>query len=256
MSIDTYFYDAQLKRYVTQMLSIFTGLKVSGGINDKNDGTRLISVPVIYGSKDRVVAAIIAGNTQNKMLKLPIMSGYMSSLDLAPERRKAVNMERSTSYAGTNLGTFPDNIRVTRQLMPVPYNATIDLSIYSSSTEQQFEILEQILMMFDPDVQVQLTDGAFDWTKLTTIELVGINFNENYPMATDRRAVQTTLQFKVPIYISAPADVKANWIKTILLRIGVVSGTIDRTNISGQLDAEGVPYETIVSIDDFELPEA
>ena len=42
-------------------------------------------------------------------------------------------------------GIFPDDLTVVKRAMPVPYDATIELSIYASNTQQMHQMLEQIL---------------------------------------------------------------------------------------------------------------
>ena len=140
--------------------------------------------------------------------------------------------------------------------MPVPYNALMDLSIFTSNRDEHLQILEQILMFFDPILQIQINDDTFDWTKITTIELLSINYEENYPSGTDRRIIQTTLSFMVPIYVAVPAKMKNNWIKEINLRVGLVSqSTQGSHNIIAELDDLDFEYENIFSLDDFDLPE-
>jgi len=54
-----YFYDGQIRRYVTQFMRIFIGFQYKTG-----DG-ELRHVPVMYGDMTRQVAAIIKENSEN-----------------------------------------------------------------------------------------------------------------------------------------------------------------------------------------------
>ena len=85
--ISNYFFDNQLRAYMLQFVSIFYGLKVQTG-KGECDEPEFISVPVVIGHRDRVVAAINAGNTQNRVFSLPTMSVHLTGLAMAPERRK------------------------------------------------------------------------------------------------------------------------------------------------------------------------
>ena len=249
-----YFFDDQLRAYILQFMAIFAGLKVNiGKLDDREAG--LIPVHLAYGPKDRVAASIIGDNTQNKPIRLPAMSAYLSSIDLSPDRRKGVGTVRREVFMPSG-GQFPDDIKTIEQLMPVPYNTIMDLSIYTSNRDEHHQILEQIFMFFDPVLQVQKSDDSFDWAKITTVELVGINFEENYPSGTDRRIIQTTLQFVVPIYIAVPAKVKSNYIADINLRVGLVSAsTTGSHNIIAELDDLNFEYDKLFDLDDLELPE-
>jgi hypothetical protein len=83
------------------------------------------------------------------------------------------------------------------------------------------QILEQILVLFNPDLQIQKSDAPFDWTKLTSVELTDISNEENYPSGADRRIIQWTLTFKMPIFLSIPMGVKDDLVRKIVLQIGV-----------------------------------
>jgi hypothetical protein len=245
--INTYWYDGQLRAYMLQFATIFSGLKVQTG-KGECDEQQFISVPCVSGSKDRVVAALFSGNTKNRVFSLPIMSFYVQGLEVAPERRKvqAFVDQRVTMKAG---GVFPDDLTVVKRAMPVPYNLTMELSIFASNAQQMHQILEQILVLFNPDIQIQKSDAPFDWTKLTSVELTDISNEENYPSATDRRIIQWTLTFRMPIFISVPMGVKDDLVRKVIIQIGVG----DYTGIS-EVDADGeiIPFGTPVARLDFD----
>jgi len=244
-----YYYDAQFKRLLVQFLAIFTSIKVTSGKTNELDN-RFIDVMVKSGSSSRVVAAIKADNTQNKVIRLPMIAGHVQAIELAPDLRKGTLTERSTSYMPSG-GTFPDDIRSVQQVMPVPYWMFFDLNIFSSSQEQHWEIMEQILMIFDPTLSIQTSDDPFDWTRMKEIELTGISGDDNIP-GVDRKIIQTTLNFKAPIYISAPAQILNNYIAEIRLRVGAVTNLDPIAGIS-ELDQQGVEYDTIAKLSNLDL---
>ena len=249
-----YFYNAQIRNYILQFMAIFSDFKVQVGKNDTRDEA-LIPAYLSYGAKDRVVASIFADNTQNKPIRLPALSAYMNSIDLAPDRRKGVGVVRRETYMPTG-GMFPDDITTVEQLMPIPYLTNMELSIWTSNRDEHLQLLEQIFMFFDPILQIQTSDDTFDWTKITTVELTGIRFEENYPSGADRRVIQTTLDFAMPIYIATPAKLKNNFIKKIFTRIGLIStATTGSREILAELDAQGFEYEKLFDLDDLDLPE-
>jgi len=247
-----FWYDEQLKRYLIQFMAIFADMNVRVGWTDDKE-PRLIKVPIFSGSKDRVAAAIKAENTNNKPIRLPLFHATIRSFDLMPERRKGIPTQRRSTIMPTG-GLFPDDVKVIEQRMPVPYKLTMELGVWASNKDQQFQIMEQIMMIFNPMLQIQTSDEITDWTKITSVELVGIRPEENLPAGTDRRLLQTTLEFEVPIHISAPAEVHKRYVRDIYLRVGAVS--TDATNsydIIGELDAQGIPYELNFSVDDIDL---
>ncbi len=242
--INHYFFDNQIKSYVLQFASIFYGLQVRTG-KGKCGEEQMITVPVVVGNKDRVVAAIMAGNTSNRVFSLPTLSIHLSALALAPERRRTPGMLDQRTHMRVG-GVFPDDLTVIKRAMPVPYNATIELTLYASSTQQRDQILEQILVLFNPDVQIQKSDGEFDWTRLTKVELIDISNEENYPSSTDRRMIVWTLTFEVPIYLSIPLGVKDDLVRKIIIQIGSLdSMVVNEVDVDGQILPFGNPLARI-----------
>lgn len=249
---DGYFYNQQLKSYILQFMAIFSGTQVMVGKRDSQED-RLISVPIHYGAQDRVVASIVAGNTQNTPLRLPVMSAYVRGLSMATGRMAGTGTERRKAYVPVG-GLVPDDIQVIHQRKPVPYDLDIELSMYVSNSDQLFQILEQILPLFDPQLNIQTSDGAFDWKRLTHVLLTGIQVESNYPIGTDRRIIQSTLTFSIPIYIDTPAQVRTDFISKIYLRVGAVdSAAVDNFEIVADLDGQGIPYQNILSSGDLTI---
>lgn len=242
--IEHFYYDGQLRQYLLQFVSIFHGLKVQTGIGECGE-TELISVPIVIGNKDRVVAAISSGNTNNRSFSLPTMSAYMSAIAKADDRRKAPGLidQRVTMKTG---GIFPDDLTVVKRVMPVPYNVTMELSIYASNTQQMHQILEQILVLFNPDLQIQKSDGPFDWTKLTNVTLEDISNEENYPSGTDRRIIVWTLTFTFPIWLGIPMGIKDDLVRKVIIQIGDLSTmSINEVDETGNLTPFGTPFARI-----------
>lgn len=247
-----YWYDEQLKRYFVQFAAIFADMLVQVGWREDNE-PRMVKVPIYSASKDRVVAAIKAENTQNKLIRFPAFTTRIVNFDLMPERRKSPGGERRNTMMPTG-GLFPDDLKVVQQRMPVPYKLTMELGIWVSNMDQHFQIMEQIMMLFNPTLQIQRSEEVTDWTSITSVELVGISPEENFPAGTDRRLINTTMSFEVPIHISAPANVHDKYVKDIYMRIGAVSQSATSSyDIVGELDSQNLPYELVFSLDDIDV---
>src|SRR5271157_2651368 len=218
--INFYYYDSQLRNYLLQFCNIFAGMQVKTGKGTCEE-PEFITVPIAIGSRDRVVAAIQSGNTQNKPFSLPTMAAHMTGLVRGP--RKGIGVVDRRTYLPEG-GVFPDDLKVAERSMPIPYIMSVELSVYASNTTQLHQILEMLLLIFDPAIQIQKTDAAFDWTKITTVEMVGINNEENYPPGGDRRSLIWSFNFDMPIYISAPMDIKEEIVRTIIIRLGNLQG--------------------------------
>lgn len=250
--LDGFYYNKQITNYILQFMAIFTGLQVMVGKSIGED-ERLISVPLHYGHKDRVVAAILADHTQNAAIRLPTMSAYLRNLRLAENRMKGTGTERRTAYVPTG-GLVPDDIKVVHQRMPVPYDLHLDLHIYTSNTDQHFQILEQILPLFDPQLQLQVDDTPFNWTRLNHVKLTDINTETNHPIGTDKRMIQATISFEMPVYIDTPADIRRDFIEQIYLRIGAIdSSTVNNYDIIAELDQQNINYDLAASAESLPL---
>lgn len=239
--IRNYYYNQQLKKFIVGFANIFTGLNVHTGMDGCGEISEL-EVPIIYGSRDRVVTALGASNTQNKQYTLPMMACYQSGLEMDPNRMKGVNqVDRRTYLEQGNV--FPTDIKAIKRVMPVPYNMQMELAIHASNTDQLYQILEQILIMFDYDLQLQFNDAPFDWSRITSLFLTGINNEENYPAGIDRRMLIWTLTFTLPIWLSPPVEVRRDIIQAIMLRIGDLAELkLDEIDENGNLAPFTTPW--------------
>lgn len=245
--ISHYYYNAQLKRFIVGFANIFTGLKVRTGSDACGPGDIAeIDVPIVYGSKDRVVAAIAASNTQNRQYSLPMMACYMTGLEMAPDRMKGVNQTDRRTYLQQG-DVFPTDVKVLERVMPVPYNMQMELSIHASNTDQMFQINEQILILFDYDMQVQFNDAPFDWTRLSSVFLLSLANEENYPVGTERRQIIWTYSFNLPVWLSPPASVRRDLIRAISIRLGDLSDLhLDELDAEGNLAPFTQPFSTTI----------
>ncbi len=217
--IHNYYYNKQLKNWIIQFSSIFAGLQVCTG-TDENTGEMLLEdCSVRYGSADRVVSAINSKNTQNALLKFPMLSVYMRNINLAPERKKGNRWvdQRVTMPVG---GVFPDDLQSTTRVMPIPYDLEMEVTMIASNMDEAMQILEQLLILFDPDLQIQKSDDINDMGAITTVEMTGISNEENHPPGQERRKIIWTFTFKLPIWLGLPMDVKSEIVKRIKIQFG------------------------------------
>jgi hypothetical protein len=132
--------------------------------------------------------------------------------------------------------TTQGNAFTIERLMPVPYKLSINLDIWTSNTNQKMQLLEQILTLFNPSLEVQSTDNYIDWTSLSVIELDSIQWSSRtIPVGTENPIDVATLRFSLPIWISSPAKVK---------KLGVVERIV-----AGIFDARGDAANSITDND-------
>lgn len=216
-----YWYDEQLKRYILQFMAIFDSMKIAIGKNDFNSQTNLIKVPIRYAGVDRVVDAILAGNTQNKPPRFPLFAAKLLNITKAPDAQKGTGAISTRVYLPKG-GTFPDNLKVVRRRVPTPYRLDFELNLFTTNEDQRFQITEQILSIFDPLIQIQTSDNAFDWSKITELYLDDVGFDDNYPSAQDKRFIVTNFKFYTIGWLSLPENYKSDFIKSIYLKLSTI----------------------------------
>jgi len=247
----TYHYDGQFKRILTQFLAVFTCIKVASGKTNELE-PRFIEVQVKHGSSDRVVAAIKAHQTQNGVVRLPMIAGHITNVDLDSSLMKGTRVERKSVKMPSG-GVFPSDLKTYTQVMPVPYRVQFELNIFASNLDQHWEMLEQLLLWFDPTLELTTSDEVMNWGRISMLRLDSVNFDESIP-GTERRFVQSTLNFSAPVYLSAPTEVSNDYINEIKMRVGAVNSLTPVEDALAQLDADGVEYDTIARLGDLELP--
>ena len=76
----TFFYDKKIKRFLSQIISVFSYFEVEFG--DDNSGNPVYRrVPVKYATNDKMTASILKNNSENTMLNVPAMSVYITGLE-------------------------------------------------------------------------------------------------------------------------------------------------------------------------------
>lgn len=232
-----FFYDAQLRRYIAQTMRMLSGFKTRAA-----DGTEKV-VPVLYGDMSRQVASLIRDNSENKIPSAPRISMYISDMQLDRTRLADATYVNKLNIRERNIDedsgeyTTEQGVNYTiERLMPTPYMLTLKADIWSTNTDQKLQILEQILVLFNPSFEIQTTDNYVDWTSLTTIMLNDIVFsNRSIPVGTESEIDVATLTFETPIWITTPGKLKRlGVIQTVIANIFNESGDVDPLFISGK----------------------
>jgi len=226
-----FFYDGQIRRYVTQFMRIFIGFKYEAGDGEQR------SVPVMYGDMSRQVANIIKENSENKMPSVPRVACYISSLEMDTTRLSDATFTSKMHIRERKWDTDSSEVVYTgeqganytvERLMPTPFKLRMKADIWSSNTDQKLQLLEQILVLFNPALEIQTTDNYIDWTSLSSIYLSTLNFtSRTIPAGTDSDIDVCTVEFEMPVWISPPAKVKKlGIIQTIIANIFTEDGDV------------------------------
>lgn len=248
-----FYHGDHIYNYVLQFMAIFSGLQVSIGKNDFETEQNTIYVPIRYGTTDKTVEWIISSQTDNKPLRLPIIAAKIEGIELAPELRKGMRQESANTHLPRG-GSLPDDMKTIRQRQPNPCRIMFNLSVFSSNTKNRYEIMEQILRLFTPDLQIYTSDDFKDHYKITKVELVSIGLEDEYPMGTANPTMVDTYQFMTVAYIQAPIDMKESYVKSIHLRLDAISG-LPASEAVVELNNIGNSGDILFDVDDMDIPE-
>jgi hypothetical protein len=238
-----FFYDDQIRRFLLQFTRIFSNFQIEYGREANSDAAALLRVPVRYGDSSRNAQTIIQENSANSLPATPLMTFYVAALDYDRPRmqepyfvsRFAVK-QRTYDTVSETYETTQGNAFTIERLMPVPYKLTLNLDIWTSNTNQKMQLLEQILTLFNPALEIQSTDNYIDWTSLSVVELESTQWtSRTIPMGTENPIDICTLRFNVPIWISSPAKIK---------KLGVVERVI-----ASIYDAQGDASNAVLNND-------
>lgn len=216
-----HYYDGQIRRYLTQLIRMMSGFSY------RNSSGEVTAVPVMYGDLTRQVGSVLRDNSENRMPTAPRMALYVSSLELDTSRladssyvNRVSIREREYDESGQEYLNREGRNYTVERLMPTPYTLTVSVDVWSTNTDQKLQILEQIMMLFNPSLELQTTDNYLDWTSLTSVYLSGVTWSSrSIPQGTESEIDVATLEFETPIWIAPPAKVK---------RLGVITEIISR----------------------------
>lgn len=223
-----YFYDEQIRKYLTQFMRILGGFSVKTG-KDRDGNESYIQVPVRYGDINRMAAHILKNQSENMMNTVPFISCYVTDLQISAERRSnpthvskvQVYEKKIDQETGDYIEGEVGNTYTVERYMPVPYDLTVQVDIWTSNTDQKLQLIEQLLVLFNPSINLKSNSNPFDWSNLTYTELVNVIWSvRQVPQGTDDIIDVAALNFTIPVLINPPAKVKRQTlIHTILNEI-------------------------------------
>jgi len=226
-----FFYDSQIRRLILQVARTFGGFVVETG-QGANGKKQFRQVPARYGEMSRMIGHILRQMSENKTLYTPFISVYITSINMAPDRRQNPFLirtdqvdERKFDQEKQEYGTTLGDRFTLKRHMPVPYNFTFQVDIWTSNIEQKMQLIEQIMMLFNPAQKLQSSDNPLDWTAITDIEMQDtISWtSKSVPLGTDEQIDVSSMQFLIPYWINPPVELrKRKVIETIINNIRAV----------------------------------
>lgn len=235
-----FWYDGQLKRYITQFM------RVMSNFSYKDAKGQLVRIPVRYGDMNRQVAQILKKNSENTIPSAPFIACYISDIQFDLPRLQdptfvsKIHIRERAFDTNTNsyLNTQGANYTIER-IMPSPYQLTLRADIWTTNTDQKMQFWEQIAVLFNPSLEIQTTDNYVDWTSLSVLTLDSqIWSSRSIPQGVEQDIDILSMTFKAPIWITPPAKVK---------KLGIITKIItDITTLApGQIDSDFSTYGAV-----------
>ena len=255
-----FFYDGQLRRYITQFIRIMSNFSYKDGKGN------IIQVPTRYGDMNRQVAQILKKNSENVMPSAPFISCYIKDIKFDRPR-----LQDPTFISKINIRerAFDDNNQeylneqganyTVERIMPTPYILTFAADIWTSNTEQKFQLFEQIAAIFNPSLDLQTTSNYIDWTSLSVLELTdsGVWSSRQIPQGLEQDIDIMNMVFTAPIWITPPAKVKKLGIITKIINnvFALDNGVVvaDYENSDAFISFPGRPETVVVTPGNFDL---
>lgn len=238
-----YFYDKQIRRYILQAIRLFSGFKVYDGKRNGTDRYKL--VPCTYADMSRLGATYLNKNSENILSSAPMMSLHISDFQPLPEYRHTPHYEGTSHFtekqkdANGKYINKPAGKYTVTQLMPVPFTMNINVDIWTTSTDQKMELMEQVLVWYNPGFEFRVNSSPLDMGNVANIQLENIQWSSrSVPQGTSDEIDVMTLTFRIfPVFITSPAKIrKQTKIHSIYNNINVTSSSEDNLLLNSLSD--------------------
>lgn len=225
-----YFYDKQFRRYIQQFIRLFSGFQFQIAFDDQGNPIYQ-TVPVRYGDTNRMANHILKQNSENKVLSVPMISCYITNLVIDPTMRTYPQFEEKLKVFekkfNDETGEYENEIGnsyLIERYQPVPYRLQMNVDVWTSNTEQKLQLLEQILVLFNPSVNIHTHNNPLDWSTLSVVELKQVLWsNRTTQKGVDDIIDTSTISFEMPVLINPAAKVKRlTLINTIINNIHTI----------------------------------
>lgn len=205
-----YFYHEILRRTIVSFGTLFNNINIKH-TNDSDNTVSVMKVPLAYSPTQKFLARLEQVPDLNKPVQMSLPRMSFEFLGLTYDTSRKVT---TTQTFLSGLST--DKTQPRKTYMPVPYNMSFELSIYTKLNDDMLQIVEQILPYFQPayTLTVDLIDTIGE-KRDVPIVFEGIEMRDEYEGDfSQRRALVYTLRFVAKTYLFGPvSDVSKDIIK-------------------------------------------
>ena len=209
-----HFYHKQIRNTVIAFGTIFNNIHIKR-LDSSGNPLQSLKVPLSYSPKEKFIARLdqqssLTGSDSSVAITLPRMAFDITGYAYDPTRK--LNKNQRVGVVTTNA----DTTKLNAQYSPVPYDVSIQLNVFTATSDDGLQIIEQILPYFQPDYTVTMIENSvMDSKRDIPFILESVNYEDSYAGSlTDTRRITYSLSFTAKIYLYGPISTGAV-IKTV-----------------------------------------
>ena len=205
----SHFYHKQIRNTVIAFGTIFNNINIKR-LDSSGNPLQNIRVPLSYSPKEKFIARLeqntdLTGSDSSVAITLPRMAFDITGYSYDASRK--LNKNQKINKVTTN----SDTTKLNTQYMPVPYDVKFELNVFTATSDDGLQIIEQILPYFQPDYTVTMIESTtMDTKRDIPFILENVNYEDSYTGAlTSLRRITYTLSFTAKIYLYGPISTSA-----------------------------------------------
>ena len=222
-----YYYHEILRRTIISFGSLFNGIEIKHEDSDDNV-TSVIKVPLAYGPTQKFLARLQQSPDLSKptSITLPRMSFEFNGLQYDGSRKVTTTQTFKSSTTGSGAA-------IRKTYMPVPYNMSFELAVFTKLNDDMLQIVEQIVPYFQPayNLSVDLVSTIGEKRDVPVV-IENITMEDDYEGDfTTRRSLIYTFRFTAKTYLFGPVGSNAAASKDLIksAKIGYIAGGYTKT---------------------------
>ena len=229
--LGTTFYNESFRKILVAFGTLFNNISIV-----RSD--EVYKVPLSYGPRSKFNAILDSGGAHTPVqMTVPRLSFEWTGTTYDPMRKLSTVVRQGT--------TAVDSTSATYNWQRVPYNMSITLSAYVTTTEDGLKITEQILPFFTPEFALTIND-VVDYDMPIILESVNQEdaWTGDY---SERRYIIWSLTFSAKMYLYGPTKT-SKFITAAFVQLYGRDGEFDLTDIddpAGALTNATLRSETV-----------
>ena len=205
-----HFYHKQIRNTVIAFGTIFNNINIKR-LDSSGNPLQNIKVPLSHSPKEKFIARLdqqqdLTGDDSSVAITLPRMAFDITGYSYDSSRK--LNKNQRIGKVTTNA----DTSKLNTQYSPVPYNVSFELNVFTATSDDGLQIIEQILPYFQPDYTVTMIQDStyMDTKRDIPFVLESVNYDDSYTgTLTSLRRITYSLSFTAKIYLYGPISTTA-----------------------------------------------